>query len=85
MASFFRLSYQLFGAGHAKAGKSSFRKASGFELLEKRHLLTGDLLASLTGTVVVDVTNNGLTDDDTVVAGAVVRLFRDGGDGVFDG
>src|SRR5678816_2881079 len=41
--------------------------------------------ASLGGRVVEDLTGNGVTPDDTAVAGRVIRLFKDNGDVVFNG
>lgn len=41
-------------------------------------------LASIAGAVFSDQTENGLTGDDTFVASAVVNLYRDGGNGIFE-
>jgi len=54
-----------------------------FESLEVRRVLATDL-ASIAGTVFSDQTDNGLTGDDTFVASAVVNLYRDGGNGIFE-
>lgn len=54
------------------------------ERLDKRELLAGDI-NSISGTVYNDLTGDGLTPDDPRLAGIDVRLFRDGGDGVFGG
>jgi uncharacterized repeat protein (TIGR01451 family) len=62
----------------------SSRKAA-YEPLEPRNLLAGDVLVSLTGTAYIDQTDNGLTSDDEMLSGAVVQLYRDGGDATFDG
>lgn len=56
-----------------------------FERLDGRTLLTANSLAYITGSIVGDVTGNGFTADDALVAGAQVSLFRDGGDGTFQG
>lgn len=53
------------------------------ETLERRQLMVNDL-ATITGTVFTDLTDNGLTADDTRLNGVTVRLFRDGGNGTFD-
>ena len=49
------------------------------EPLELRVLFAG---ASISGTVLEDMTGDGISAGDAVVAGRVVRLFRDNGDGV---
>ncbi|MDH3717661.1 MAG: SpaA isopeptide-forming pilin-related protein, partial [Planctomycetota bacterium] len=85
MPSFYRALCNLFRANPAASRKSSHARPASFEVLEKRNLLAGDLPAALTGSVVVDRTDDGLSNDDTALAGAVVQLYRDGGDGVFDG
>jgi len=54
-----------------------------FEPLEARRVLATDL-ASIAGTVFSDQTDNGLTGDDVFVSGAVVNLYRDGGNGTFE-
>ncbi len=53
------------------------------ESLENRRLMVNDL-ATITGTVFTDLTDNGLTGDDTRHSGATVRLYRDGGNSTFD-
>ncbi|MCI0458614.1 MAG: pre-peptidase C-terminal domain-containing protein, partial [Gemmataceae bacterium] len=50
------------------------------EALEDRCLLA----ASITGAVFEDLTGNGVSADDLAIAGRVVSLFRDNGDGTFD-
>ncbi len=52
--------------------------------LEPRLLLTIDNLASISGVVFDDLTDNGLTGDDTRLQGVQVEIFQDGGNGVFD-
>ena len=54
------------------------------ERLDKRELLAADI-NSIAGAVYQDLTGDGLTPDDERLAGVQVRLFRDGGDGVFGG
>jgi uncharacterized repeat protein (TIGR01451 family) len=44
-----------------------------------------NVLPSIAGTVFQDMTLNGLTADDTRLAGVTVTLYRDGGNGQFDG
>jgi hypothetical protein len=53
------------------------------EPLESRTLLALDL-AAIGGTAFVDLTGNGLTADDTRIAGATVQLYRDNGNSTFD-
>jgi hypothetical protein len=40
---------------------------------------------SLGGVAVEDMTGNGISADDVTIAGRVIRLFKDNGDGVFNG
>lgn len=54
------------------------------ERLESRAMLAADTLATLTGTVFSDQTDDGLTGDDPRLSSITVELFRDGGDGLFD-
>ncbi len=54
------------------------------ESLESRTLLAADTLAAIAGTAFVDLTDNGLTPDDTRLPNANVQLYRDGGNGVLD-
>jgi uncharacterized repeat protein (TIGR01451 family) len=53
------------------------------EGLERRELMASDL-AQISGLVYTDLTDNGQSVDDTPIAGATVRLFRDGGDALFN-
>ena len=59
------------------------RRRLRIEALENRRLMVNDL-ATITGTVFTDLTENGLTGDDTLQSGATVRLYRDGGNSTFD-
>jgi uncharacterized repeat protein (TIGR01451 family) len=54
------------------------------ERLDRREVLAGGL-GSIAGTAFVDLTNNGLTPDDPRIGGAEIRLWKDGGNGVFNG
>ena len=56
----------------------------GFEALEPRQMLAADM-AEIVGTVRLDAQGDGNPANDTVVAGASVALWRDGGNGTFDG
>jgi uncharacterized repeat protein (TIGR01451 family) len=55
----------------------------GFEALEPRQMLAADM-AEIVGTIRLDVQNDGDAANDALVQGALVRLYRDGGDGVFN-
>ena len=54
------------------------------ESLETKVLLAADTLGLIQGTVFNDVSDNGLTGEDPTLAAATVRLYRDGGNFVFD-
>ncbi len=64
--------------------RKPLRRRLGIETLAKRELLAADL-GSVAGTVYIDLAGNGLTPDDTRLESVEVRLYRDGGDGVFGG
>lgn len=59
------------------------RRRLKMESLENRALMAVDL-AVITGTAFDDLTGNGLTGDDTLIAGATVQLYRDNGDNTFN-
>ncbi len=67
----------------AKRPATSGRKLS-MESLEKRELLASDL-AEITGVVRADLQGDADASNDTVVVGATATLYRDGGNGTFDG
>ena len=54
------------------------------ETLEKREMLAADM-AEITGVVRTDLQGDGNASNDVVVAGATATLYRDGGNGTFDG
>jgi large repetitive protein len=56
-----------------------------FESLETRSLLSATVLPTISGIVYQDVTGNGLTSDDSRLSNVSINLFRDGGDGIFEG
>ena len=58
------------------------RLTSQVEVLESRSLPTG--LGLISGTVFDDLSGNGLSADDPVLAAVAVSLYRDGGNGTFD-
>ena len=55
------------------------------ESLEGRIVLSANPGASILGTAYNDMTGNGLTADDPRLAAVTVNLFRDGGNGTFQG
>jgi uncharacterized repeat protein (TIGR01451 family) len=59
------------------------RAKLGFEMLETRQMLAADM-TEIVGTIRLDATNDGNPANDVLVQGAQVRLYRDGGDGVFN-
>lgn len=61
------------------------RRGLRFESLETRSLLSATVLPSISGIVYQDAAGNGLTSDDARLANVTINLFRDGGDGVFEG
>ena len=56
-----------------------------FEPLEHRSLLSVSMPAAISGVAYYDPTGSALTASDTRLSGVTVKLFRDGGNGVFDG
>jgi uncharacterized repeat protein (TIGR01451 family) len=57
----------------------------GYEQLEDRALLSISPGATILGTTFSDHTLNGLTADDTILTNVTVKLYRDGGNGTFQG
>ncbi len=55
-----------------------------FETLEQRAMLAADM-AEILGTVTADPQGDGNASNDIVVSGALATLYRDGGNGTFDG
>lgn len=76
---------KVFRRKQSRSQKSSNSRLATFESLEQRNLLNGDVPASLIGTIYIDHTDNGVTTDDAEVSGALVELYRDGGNNFFDG
>jgi uncharacterized repeat protein (TIGR01451 family) len=71
-------------ARHAsKSRKADRRSVLRFERLEPRQMLAADM-AEIVGTIRLDTQMDGNSANDALVAGAVVKLYRDGGDGVFN-
>jgi uncharacterized repeat protein (TIGR01451 family) len=68
---------------HSKGRATRGPIALGFESLEPRQMLAADM-AEIIGTIRLDAQNDGNAANDLLVQGAQVRLYRDGGDGVFN-
>ncbi len=84
MAAFWtRLIEVLRGKKATTRSRSVARRYLKMELLEGRKLMANDL-ATISGTVFTDATENGLDGGDARIAGATVTLFRDGGNLTFD-
>lgn len=66
-----------------RSPRARLRSFERVETLESRSLPTG--LALIAGTVFDDLAGDGLTLSDPVLTGVTVSLYRDGGNGVFDG
>lgn len=62
-----------------KPSRTGFR----LERLESRQLLAGDM-PLITGTVFADANNDSIVDPGEGIQGAIVRLFQDDGDGIFE-
>lgn len=69
---------------NSRRNLSPASRGLGFERLETRRVFALDSLGAISGTVYNDLTNNGQSADDTPVAGASVKLYRDGGNGAFN-
>jgi uncharacterized repeat protein (TIGR01451 family) len=68
----------------ARRNPAPASRGLGFERLETRRVFALDSLGAIAGTVYNDLGNNGQTADDTPVAGASVKLYRDGGNGAYN-
>lgn len=55
------------------------------EMLESRSLLTANPGGMIQGIAFNDLTGNGLTADDTRLSAVTINLYRDGGNGTFQG
>jgi uncharacterized repeat protein (TIGR01451 family) len=81
---FSRLS-KVFGPRRRKVSKSKNCRGLRFESLETRSLLSATVLPAISGVVYQDMAGGALTATDPPVANVMVNLFRDGGDGIFEG
>jgi uncharacterized repeat protein (TIGR01451 family) len=70
-------------AAGRKTSKRAGDRGLGFESLEARQMMAADM-AEIVGTIRLDLQNDGNVANDTLVQGATVKLWRDGGDGVFN-
>jgi uncharacterized repeat protein (TIGR01451 family) len=66
------------------ARRGERRPGLGFEALESRQMMAADM-AEIVGVIRLDAQNDGVASNDVLVQGATVKLYRDGGDGVFNG
>src|SRR5437868_429829 len=55
------------------------------ETLESRSLLTANPGGTIHGVAFNDLTGNGLTADDTRLTAVTINLYKDGGNGTFQG
>lgn len=77
--------YRLIPGWFSTSGKSQPTGSKlSFETLEPRQLLAADM-AEILGVVRVDPQGDSDPTNDTVVVGAAVTLYRDTGNGIFDG
>jgi uncharacterized repeat protein (TIGR01451 family) len=61
------------------------RRGLRFESLETRSMLSATVLPTISGTVYEDPTGAGVIADDYPLANVTLKLWRDGGDGIFEG
>jgi uncharacterized repeat protein (TIGR01451 family) len=66
-----------------RTSKLAGNRGLGFESLEARQMMAADM-AEIVGTIRLDLQADGNAANDTLVQGATVKLWRDGGDGVFN-
>ncbi len=70
--------------GHRASSRQKLRGLR-FESLETRSLLSATVPVAISGIVYEDPTGAGLISNDSRLANITVNLWRDGGDGVFEG
>ena len=77
----------LFGrvARKSAAKKQPHQRKLRIEPLETRTMLSAAVLGSIGGVAFYDVKGDGLTADDVRLPNVTVKLYQDGGNGVFDG
>jgi large repetitive protein len=68
-----------------KASPAKSRRGLRFESLETRSLLSATVLPTISGIAYQDLAGGAMTAADPHVSNATVNLFRDGGDGTFEG
>ncbi|MBX3421086.1 MAG: DUF11 domain-containing protein [Pirellulaceae bacterium] len=85
MASIFQRLFAKFSKRNSQTRRSRTHRVRTLRLepMERRCLMAGDI-ATIGGNVFTDLTENGLTGDDTALVGVTVRLFRDGGNATFE-
>jgi uncharacterized repeat protein (TIGR01451 family) len=84
-SSWFARFTKVFAPQRRKATRSDSRRGLRIESLETRSMLSATVLPTISGVVYQDMSGGALTASDPRVANATVNLFRDGGDGVFEG
>jgi large repetitive protein len=84
-SSWFSRLGSVFAPRRRKAARNSSRRGLRFETLETRSLLSATVLPSISGIVYQDLAGGPLAAGDARVSNATINLFRDGGNGVFDG
>ena len=77
-------------AGRAAGGKRGAKRERNyrglrFESLESRSLLSATLLPSISGVVYQNLTGSSLAGSNSPLPNIAINLFRDGGDGIFEG
>src|SRR5208282_327613 len=84
-SSWFARLGNAFGRKHRGKSSTQNRRGLRFESLEIRSLLSATVLPTISGTVYEDPTGAGVIADDYPLANVTLNLFRDGGDGIFEG
>ena len=84
-SSWFSRLGSAWGRNRRRASPRQNRRGLRFESLEARSLLSATVLPSISGIVYEDPTGSGLTSNYTRLPNITINLFRDGGDGVFEG
>jgi uncharacterized repeat protein (TIGR01451 family) len=73
------------GRPHQQARRRPAQRRLRIESLESRSLLTANPGGTIQGVAFNDLTGNGLTVDDTRLSSITINLYKDGGNGTFQG
>jgi uncharacterized repeat protein (TIGR01451 family) len=84
-ASWFARLGKVFQPDRSAARRKQGQRRLRLESLETRSMLSATVLPSIAGVVYQDLGSGALTANDPRVANVTINLFRDGGDGVFEG